>query len=147
QGVVRPTNLQVPSNLRLSPASYQSELVMLQDGSIAVLIELEFGWVQSNPHEQRIYVVDPVTGVTDLVYAKTFPSWPPQYSKPSVQIVSPAEGDAFIEGDVVPVRITATDPDGVILKVNVYFNEELAGEASRLDQNTFIFNWTHPQSG
>lgn len=72
---------------------------------------------------------------------------PTQTLPPLVNWVSPAEGAVFTEGEPIALRLQATDPDGVVLQAEVYYNAGLVGIVERPASSTVDLAWTEAPPG
>src|SRR5690606_36042089 len=59
-------------------------------------------------------------------------------ARPTVRLLGPAEGSAFLTPATVEMTVGAEDPDGTVESVLFYAGEELIGEAT---QELFAFIW------
>lgn len=65
-------------------------------------------------------------------------------SPPVVNLISPTNGAGFIEGDVIPVDIQATDPDGVVTSVVLL---ETTNVLTQFTNAPFRFAWSNVFAG
>jgi len=63
---------------------------------------------------------------------------------PSVEIVTPDDGDKFDEGEIIPIEATAVDEDGTIAKVEFYANNTKIGQVNAAP---YTINWENALRG
>lgn len=100
--------------------------------------------VQTNQAGTYSVVVRNAFGSTRSREAKLKVVLPPPNQLPLVSILTPTNGASFLQGDIVSINVTATDPDGKVATVDLYSgNNRLV----RWTQSPYLFDWKEAPLG